>query len=68
MSGCFTYLASIRGLQTRSSQEPNFIVLEGDPGYIITSDGPARVLGSSAPLIENMSDEEREGLLMSVKS
>lgn len=41
----------------------NFIVLEGDPGYIITSDGPARVLGSSAPLIENMSDEERERLL-----
>ena len=41
----------------------NFIVLDGDPGYIITSDGPARVLGSSAPLIENMSDEERETLL-----
>lgn len=41
----------------------NFIVLEGDPGYIITGDGPARVLGSSAPLIENMNETEREALL-----
>lgn len=35
----------------------NFIILEGDPGYILTSNGPVRVLGSSAPVIENISED-----------
>jgi hypothetical protein len=34
--------------------EFSFLVLEGDPGYIITSDGPVKVIGSNAPDLDEL--------------
>jgi hypothetical protein len=34
--------------------EFSFLELEGDPGYIITSDGPVKVIGSSAPDLDEL--------------
>ena len=40
----------------------NLIELEGDPGYIMTSSGPAKVIGSNVPDLDEMSFEERKKL------
>jgi hypothetical protein len=37
----------------------NLLEIDGDPGYIITSNGPAKVIGSSAPDFDDLSIEER---------
>lgn len=41
----------------------SLIEVEGDPGYIITSTGPARVIGSSAPDFNELSINEQNKLL-----
>ena len=40
----------------------NLIEVEGDPGYIMTSLGPAKVIGSDVPDLSEMSFEERKEL------
>ena len=40
----------------------NLIEVEGDPGYIMTSLGPAKVIGSNVPDLSEMSFEERKEL------
>lgn len=39
------------------------IEVEGDPGYIITSNGPVKVIGSRVPDFNELSMEERIELL-----
>lgn len=39
-----------------------FAVLAGDPGYIFTSNGPVKVIGSSQPDIEDLPESERVAL------
>lgn len=39
------------------------IVMEGDPGYIITSNGPVKVIGSSVPDFNELSVEEQNNLI-----
>lgn len=41
----------------------NLIEIEGDPGYIITSNGPAKVIGSSVPDFDQLSPEKKLELL-----
>jgi hypothetical protein len=43
------------------------IVLEGDPGYIITDSGPIKVIGSSAPDFRDLPPEQQQALLEKVK-
>ena len=45
----------------------NLIEMEGDPGYIITSEGPAKVIGSEAPDLEDLPKEELKDLLEKCK-
>jgi len=40
----------------------NLIELEGDPGYIITSAGPVKVIGSDVPDLEDLPEEELRSL------
>ena len=40
----------------------NLIEVEGNPGYIMTSSGPAKVIGSDVPDLAEMSFEERKEL------
>lgn len=40
----------------------NLIEIEGNPGYIMTSSGPAKVIGSNVPDLAEMSFEERKKL------
>ena len=37
--------------------------MAGDPGYIITSNGPAKVIGSSAPDFDDLPIEKRIEIL-----
>lgn len=38
--------------------------LDGDPGYIITSNGPVKVIGSEVPDFDDLSPEKQKELLM----
>jgi hypothetical protein len=40
----------------------NLIQMEGDPGYIITSQGPVKVIGSSVPDLDNLPQNELKKL------
>lgn len=40
----------------------NLIEMEGDTGYIITSNGPVKVIGSSAPDLKDLPEEELKRL------
>jgi hypothetical protein len=40
----------------------NLLEMEGDPGYIITGEGPVRVIGSTAPDLEDLPEEELKSL------
>ena len=44
----------------------NLIEIEGDPGYIITSNGPVKVIGSSVPDFDELPIEEKIELLKKV--
>jgi hypothetical protein len=44
----------------------NLMAMEGDPGYIITSNGPAKVIGSSVPDFQDLPKEEQQELLKKV--
>ncbi len=41
----------------------NLLEIEGDPGYIITSNGPVKVIGSSVPDFDDLSPEKKIELL-----
>jgi len=41
----------------------NIIGMEGDPGYIFTSNGPIKVIGSSVPDIQDLSYAEQQKLM-----
>ena len=41
----------------------NLLEIKGDPGYIITSNGPAKVIGSSAPDFNDLPIEKRIAIL-----
>jgi hypothetical protein len=41
----------------------NLIEIEGDPGYIITSNGPAKVIGSNVPDFDDLTPEKQFELL-----
>lgn len=43
------------------------IEIEGDPGYIITSNGPIKVIGSSVPDFDKLSIEERNRILNEIE-
>lgn len=45
----------------------NFIIMEGDPGYIITSSGPIKVIGSKKPDFNDLPAEEQLKLLNECK-
>lgn len=40
----------------------NIIEIDGDPGYIITSNGPIKVIGSNVPDLKDLHPEERRKL------
>lgn len=44
----------------------NIIALDGDPGYIITNNGPVKVLGSKAPDFHDLPLKEQQQLLKKV--
>lgn len=44
----------------------NLMAMEGDPGYIITSNGPTKVIGSSTPDFQDLPKEEQQELLRKV--
>lgn len=44
----------------------NLIEIEGDPGYIITSNGPIKVIGSNVPDLKDLHPEERRKLFEKV--
>lgn len=41
----------------------NLLEIEGDPGYIITSNGPIKVIGSSVPDFDELSPDKKLELL-----
>lgn len=41
----------------------NLLEIEGDPGYIITSNGPVKVIGSSVPDFDDLSPDKKLELL-----
>lgn len=44
----------------------NIIAMDGDPGYIITSMGPVKVIGSTVPDFQDLSLEKQQELLQNV--
>ena len=44
----------------------NIIAIDGDPGYIITSNGPAKVIGSDVPDFKDLSPEKQNEILMEI--
>jgi hypothetical protein len=44
----------------------NIMAMDGDPGYIITSNGPARVIGSSAPDFKDLPFSKQQELMQKV--
>jgi len=45
----------------------NLMAMDGDPGYIITSNGPIKVIGSSAPDFKDLPKKEQQDLLRKVE-
>ena len=45
----------------------NLLEMEGDPGYIFTSEGPAKVIGSNVPHLKDLPKEELKRLLEECK-
>lgn len=45
----------------------NLLEIEGDPGYIITSNGPVKVIGSSVPDFDKLPHEKKLELLKKVE-
>lgn len=44
----------------------NIMAMDGDPGYIITSNGPVKVIGSSVPDFKDLPFEKQQKLLQKV--
>lgn len=44
----------------------NIMAMDGDPGYIITSNGPVKVIGSTAPDFRDLSFKEQQELMQKV--
>lgn len=44
----------------------NIMAMDGDPGYIITSNGPVKVIGSTVPDFEDLSFEKQQELMQKV--
>ncbi len=44
----------------------NILALEGDPGYIITSNGPVKVIGSTVPDFQDLPFEKQQELMQKV--
>ena len=44
----------------------NIMAMDGDPGYIITSNGPVKVIGSTAPDFQDLPFEKQQELLQKV--
>jgi len=44
----------------------NIMAMDGDPGYIITSNGPVKVIGSSVPDFKNLPFEKQQKLMQKV--
>lgn len=44
----------------------NIMAMDGDPGYIITSNGPVKVIGSTAPDFQDLPFEEQQELMQKV--
>jgi hypothetical protein len=42
------------------------MAVEGDPSYIITSNGPVKVIGSSAPDFQDLPFEKQQELMQKV--
>jgi hypothetical protein len=52
-----------RNLHKNCGSKFNLLEIEGDPGYIITSNGPVKVIGSSVPDFDDLSPEKKLELL-----
>lgn len=44
----------------------NIIAIDGDPGYIITSNGPVKVIGSDVPDFKDLALEKQNEMLMEI--
>jgi hypothetical protein len=44
----------------------NIMAMDGDPGYIITSNGPVKVIGSTAPDFQDLPFEKQQELMQKV--
>ncbi|MCJ4607324.1 MULTISPECIES: hypothetical protein [Enterobacterales] len=44
----------------------NILAMDGDPGYIITSNGPVKVIGSTAPDFDDLPFEKQQELMQKV--
>ncbi|SEF68445.1 hypothetical protein [Nitrosomonas ureae] len=44
----------------------NILAIEGDPGYIITGNGPVKVIGSEAPDFQDLPKEKQQEMLIKV--
>lgn len=44
----------------------NLLAMDGDPGHIITSNGPVKVIGSEAPDFQDLPQEEQQKILQQV--
>ncbi|PSN19370.1 hypothetical protein C7271_07625 [filamentous cyanobacterium CCP5] len=44
----------------------NIMAMDGDPGYVITSNGPVKVIGSSVPDFQDLSLEQQQGIINQV--
>jgi len=44
----------------------NIIAIDGDPGYIITSNGPAKVIGSDVPYFKDLSPDKQSEMLIQI--
>ncbi len=42
------------------------MAIDGDPGYIITSNGPAKVIGSDVPDFKDLSPEKQNEMMMQI--
>jgi len=45
----------------------NIIAIDGDPGYIITSNGPAKVIGSDVPDFKDLSQEKQIEMMAQIE-
>ena len=44
----------------------NIIAINGDPSYVITSNGPAKVIGSDVPDFKDLSPEKQNEIMMQI--